>query len=525
MKLSKFPLLEGLLSHYNSHPHSFHVPGHKYGAALIHTASFLEKMTLDDTEVNTAAERTDFADKRANAAVVDAFHWLSDMMRLDVTELSTTDDLHHPEGIIHEAQQLAAACFGADETFFLTGGSTAGNMALIMAACNPGDLILVQRNVHKSVINGLTLAGARAVFMPSSRHEESGLYTLPSLDTVEQALRLYPEAKAVFLTNPNYYGLSMPLTRYAEVIHRDNRLLLVDEAHGAHYSMHPDFPESALRSGVDGVVQSTHKTLTAMTMGAMLHAQGPRINREALRNALAMIQSSSPSYPIMASLDITRGILDTIGSAWFEPGLAAASELRRWLKDEESIFSALEVEDPLRIVIYDITSTLSGYELLRRLEEHNCWAEMADNRYVVLLIGASAEITDMVTIKRALQQISDSIGNDALIELKEIKEIKEFAKSATAKRSARVKQTISDPVDFDRRLLSEEEMRIVSVSQAAGFRSADTIIPYPPGIPLLYKGELITNEIIEEMASLAKDGAKCQGAFDPSLRTIRILTR
>ena len=188
----------------------------------------------------------------------------------------------HQQVLLLKAQELAARSFGAEETFFLVGGSTSGNLAMILAICEPGQQIIVQRNAHKSVLNGLALAGAKAIFIMPQTDPVSGLEIVPELSVVEEALVRYPDAKGVFLTNPSYYGLSVDLETYASLIHRYEKLLLVDEAHGAHYGLHPEFPTSALQAGADAVVQSTHKTLSALTMGAMLHVQGKRMDREAL---------------------------------------------------------------------------------------------------------------------------------------------------------------------------------------------------------------------------------------------------
>ncbi|WP_158702797.1 aminotransferase class I/II-fold pyridoxal phosphate-dependent enzyme, partial [Paenibacillus faecalis] len=288
MDRERAPLIEALLTYKNKANISFHVPGHKNGKVYD---------GIQDAEL------------------------FSEVMKIDVTEISGTDDLHHPEGVIREAQLLAADCFGAEESFFLVGGSTAGNLAMVLTVCSqPGDLILLQRNVHKSVLNGLMLAGARAVFLEPQIDEYSGLAVMPSQETVRAALAAYPEAKAVFVTSPNYYGMGSDLKELADLCHANEVPLLVDEAHGAHYGMHPDLPESALSCGADGVVQSTHKMLSAMTMGSMLHVQGRLLDRSLLRQRLAMVQSSSPSYPVMASLDLARRLLHAQGPGAFTAG-------------------------------------------------------------------------------------------------------------------------------------------------------------------------------------------------------------
>ncbi len=285
------PLYEAVIAHASKGAVSFHVPGHKSAKGAAGAGS--------DT--------------------------LSGVMSIDFTEIAGLDDLHHPQGAIMEAQQLAAQCFGADATFFLVGGSTVGNMAMILSVCEPGELLLVQRNVHKSVIHGLMLAGARAVFLPPRRDTQTVQLVGVEPEAVSKALDLYPEAKGILVSNPNYYGLGMELKQLAELAHRHDKPLLVDEAHGAHYGFHPLLPASAISCGADVVVQSTHKMLSAMTMGAMLHVKGNRVEQGLLRQRLVMLQSSSPSYPIMASLDLSRMQMHTAGRESIQRGLEAVN--------------------------------------------------------------------------------------------------------------------------------------------------------------------------------------------------------
>lgn len=492
MKHLQAPLFEALVRHYDTSPVSFHVPGHRYG-----------QVYENDHEIES--------------------QWLSTIMKLDTTELSSTDDLHHPEGAIAEAQQLAAECFGADETFFLVGGSTSGNLAMILGVCEPGDLIIVQRNVHKSIINGLRLAGARSVFVMPRMDEESGLATTPSYEDIQQALEQYPEAKAVMLTNPNYYGMCTNLRSYAELVHSYDKLLLIDEAHGAHFGFHPSFPESAIQAGADVVVQSTHKTLSALTMGAMLHIQGSRIPRESIRETLAAIQSSSPSFPIMASLDVARVMVDRYRSAWFDKGCASAEAFREWIDKEDRALRVLHKEksskaydrlDPLRIVLWDHTETYSGFELQRLLEEQGCWAEMADLRHVVLVWGGQAGDEDRIKLQAACTLIEQLIKANP-------------AKSGEKKVSVAFYPGNGTPnglrpVEWSRKSRPHHRIPLL---EAEGLEAAEMVIPYPPGIPIVYPGEVLTAQLIGYISALAETGAKFQGAIDSKMQTIAVFPR
>lgn len=489
MNRSYAPLFETLIRLAKQDPVSFHVPGHRYGHTWEHHNS---------------------AESEAYSAI----------MKLDTTELSATDDLHHPEAAIAEAQILAAKRFGAEETFFLVGGSTSGNLALILAVCEPGDLVIVQRNVHKSVINGLRLAGARAVFVMPQTDDKTSLAVTPSLADVKTALDKNPEAKAVFLTNPNYYGMSVNLEPYAALIHAHDKLLLVDEAHGAHYGFHPALPRSAIFSGADAVVQSTHKTLTALTMGAMLHIQGERIPRYEVRQALAIVQSSSPSFPIMASIDISRAMIDRYGTDWFQEGIDSAAAFREWIAHRATALRAIQLSDsdnsnaynqldPLRVVIWDATGAYSGYELQKLLEEQGCWAEMADPRHVVLVFHIKTSLADVEKLIASCLHIEMIIAStDRVI-------------ANTEDRTLLQQPAASDePVLFYRRR-NARTVR-VSLSEAVDTQSAEMVIPYPPGIPIVYPGEHLTMEIIQYIAYLSLQGAKFQGASDPAMKTIEV---
>lgn len=505
------PLISALIRYKEKKDTSFHVPGHKNGGAY--------------------------------SWVDEAKEIFGSILEIDVTEIEGTDNLHQPEGAILEAQQYAARFFGADQTFFLVGGSTAGNQALILSACtNPGDIILVQRNVHKSVIHGLMLAHARAVFLTPEIDPKSGLATIPSVTTVQKALARYPNAKGILLTQPNYYGMvSSILADIVKLCHSYHIPVFVDEAHGAHFGLHSDFPKSALSVGVDGVVQSTHKMLSAMTMGSMLHVQGEYIQRALLAQRLTMIQSSSPSYPIMASLDITRFMLEVYGESIFVEPLMAAQILREGIGrlkryrlispaalmvteaqkrvDEQkadaqqtgaqSGYDAYDTQDPLKIVICDALGIWSGFQLQNKLCEMGCIPEMSDERYVVLSLGQGTTTDDADRLLAALEKLS--------LEEKENK-----AKNFFTWNNWLVEEEVSEPVQFGLSVISDENTEMIPLEQGIGRRSAEMIIPYPPGIPLLYPQELITDHIAKRIMQLRELNATSLGACDPSLKMIKV---
>ena len=306
------PLLEHLIQFSKQNPMSLHVPGHRNGDVYRQLTDLLQQTYYEEL-----------------------LEYMAKLAAIDVTELTHTDDLHDPETVIKEAQDATAKLYGADHSYFLVGGSTAGNLALILSICDTNDYIIVQRNVHKSIINGCKLAGANVIFLNPEYEPITNVAVVPSIETVRQALVEYPQAKAVFLTNPNYYGISVDLTEYVSLVHHHHIPLLVDEAHGAHYGIAPYAPPSALTAGVDAVVQSMHKTLPAFTMGAVLHVQGQYLQQQNIQQQLSMIQSSSPSYVIMASLDVARATLESYGDSWFIQTYNIVNQLTHWLNSEQ----------------------------------------------------------------------------------------------------------------------------------------------------------------------------------------------
>jgi len=483
------PLVAALAAYERRRTASFHVPGHKAGAAYREDPSVSER--------------------------------LGSIGAWDATELRGLDDLHAPEGAIAEAQALAAACFGADRTYFLVGGSTVGNLAAIGAAASAGELVVMQRNVHKSALHALALFGLGAVFVAPERDAATGLYGGVEASAVEEALRRYPEARAVFVTSPNYYGMTADVAALADVAHARGVPLIVDEAHGAHFGHHPRFPRSALQCGADVVVQSTHKMLPALTMGAMLHVQGHRASAERIERWLRMLQSSSPSYPIMASLDWARRELHANGAAMFEPALRAVDRMTEALatSGEESgrageRFGVRRTADPLKPLLYDRYGELSGYALSDKLADAGVYVEMADETYAVLACSAATSEADTDAAVRALREID--VRDPA-----KKKEIRlNFSNTKTlwgASLSSPVYMRADEPLQP-----GSGDCEAVPLERSAGAVSAEMVIPYPPGIPLLYPGERISAQVVDALAALREQGAAVQGVRDRTLRTIAV---
>ncbi len=504
MKPFVAPLYNQIKEHMITSPLGFHVPGHQYGEAM-------DVLKSIDQEA--------------------ASHFRK-VMELDVTELESTDDLHDPHKGIAEAQRLAASTFGAEESFFLVGGSTAGNIAVLLSVVQSGETVIVQRNVHKSIINGLKLAGAKAVFVTPQVDEQTNLLTIPSLKLIKTAIEMYPEAKAVILTNPNYYGIGHRLEQWTELVHQYRIPLIVDEAHGAHYGFHSRLPQSALMAGADAVVQSAHKTLPALTMSAILHVQGLLIDRDLLRYNLTMVQSSSPSFPMLISMDISRAMIDFMGERLFEPSIELAEQFRQWMLQRKgrlrcAVSSSQTVSqpvsqtqtehqtsnlqrDPLRILIYDDEQKWSGFQLQAMLASKGIWTEMSNEKYTVLIITIGMKKSAIERLKHAVYIIEETGQNNS-----SVSPINDL-------RNEQIEERISSLVQFNRMPISRKDTVIINIDQAAGKYAAEAVIPYPPGIPLLYEGEAWTRESIAQVRRLTAAGARFQGASDITMNLVPV---
>lgn len=462
MKQDRTPLLDQLIYHHKNNPISLHVPGHKYGRLIQHPK----------------------------------YSAYRDILKLDATELSGLDDLHHPEGIIMEAEMLLADVYGTKKSYFLVNGSTVGNLAMILAVLQKDNIVLVQRNCHKSILNGIELAQARPIFLGPDYDENWGVTGCVSPEIIARALEMYPEAKALIVTYPSYYGMVNDLQRIIRHAHDVNIPVLVDEAHGAHFISGGNFPKSSLQFGADIVVQSAHKTLPAMTMGSYLHLNSQRIEKNRLEHYLRILQSSSPSYPIMASLDMARNY---IGNYSEDDHAYLHDQLARFIVglSENDGIKVLNYKkqkgDPLKITLQSQTE-LNGFEMQEAFENEGIFTELADPHNVLLVLpllkkGMEFQFTEIITgINRALQSV---------------------------KRKLRILNKVDYQPAISTLEVSREEtvglyQRKVSLLDSIGEIAAEKVTPYPPGIPLLFPGERITGTIIEQIQHLAETGARFQ---------------
>ncbi|WP_243647137.1 aminotransferase class I/II-fold pyridoxal phosphate-dependent enzyme [Scopulibacillus darangshiensis] len=475
MNQFKTPLLDALTRYKKNQYCSFHVPGHKDG--LI----FPEK----------------------------GRHLFKDVLSIDGTEVDGLDDLYQPMGPIQEAQALLAEYYGTIRSYFLVNGSTVGNLTMVLSTCQSGDQVLVQRNSHKSIFNALKLAKVDPIFISPTIDPETHLPVGIDEGALTRALDLYPDAKALILTYPNYYGMASEcVNSVIQMAHQKGVLVLVDEAHGAHFKMGGPVPESTIDMGADVIVHSAHKTLPAMTMGSYLHINSETISINKIENVLSMLQSSSPSYPIMASLDLARYHLAAMPKDQMERALFQVDQFAKKLNNIPQIKRIHPSPgkyrlDPFKHLLR-APDGMTGYRLQDILMAAGIYPELADPDHVLLVSG----IGDCMDEKNPIDRI-----NKCLNGLQAIKE--------------RQRDNCNMPPSVSHLEIAYEDMadlpeKAVPLNEAIGYVLSEDLIPYPPGIPLVLQGEKMTADGVKSVQSWLAAGATFQGSKTVQTEKVKV---
>lgn len=420
---------------------------------------------------------------------------ISKAMVYDLTELTGLDDLHAPKQSIAEAEKLLTAYHKTKKSVFLVNGSTVGNLAMLYGTCHPGDNVIIQRNCHKSIHNAINLIGINPIYITPVW--DSATKTAASIDliAIKKAIKQYNNISAIVLTTPNYYGvIAEQLEEITTYCHSKNIIVLIDEAHGAHFGVTEHFPKSALDYGADIVVQSAHKTLPAMTMGAYLHINSDRVNQQKILTYLQMLQSSSPSYLIMASLDDARQYKATYtlqDFVYFNEKKQAFIALLQSIEGIQIVCS----EDPLKLLVR--YQGITGFMLQEKLEKHGVYCELADIYQVLMILPLLK-----VNISYPFEQIAQAI--------KEACKDLQYTNMQSPKPSVDYVQNITQPKYGVIEVLHYEQ-EYVPLQEAIGRTAAETFIPYPPGIPICLAGEVITEDMLKQLTNLNQVGAYFQG--------------
>lgn len=426
----------------------------------------------------------------------------------DITQVLGMDDIHRPESVCRHAQELAAAAFGAERTYFLINGSSCGNHAMLMATLGPGDKVLMARNSHRSAMGGLLLCGAQAVFFETPYDPQMKVFHAPTVEIVERALEQNPDVKALFFTSPTYYGVTADLEGLITLAHQRNLIVIVDEAWGAHLNFHPELPGSAVAAGADLVIQSTHKMLSGLTQTAMLHSNGTRVERSRLESVLRLLQSTSPSCLLVASLDATRRQMALEGESLLGPVLGLAHRTRSRLQELPGVRcfgrpGGVAGWDPTRLTISATEVGWSGYQLEEYLrEEHNIQVELSDlfNVLALLTMGHREEHAD-----RLVQAIA-ALPHRTPLRLPEVGFPLPIPQGRLTQREA-----------------FQSEHKSVCWEEAEGCVSAEMLTTYPPGIPVICPGELFSRQLLDYIRLEHASGCQIEGAHDPTLNSVRVV--
>lgn len=475
----KTPLFDALLEFRDQKITPFDVPGHKRGVG--------------------------------NPKLTEYFG--NNLMDIDVNSMKQLDNLSNPIGVIREAEELMADAYGSDYAFFLVNGTTSGVQTMIMSTCKPGDKIILPRNVHKSAVNALILSSAIPIYVQPETHPELGFCTGITVEALIEAMDENPDAKAVFVANPTYYGATSDLEQIIKIAHENGMAVLVDEAHGAHLPFSDELPPSAMMLGADIAAVSLHKTGGSLTQSSVLLLNEGFIEYSMVKRMLNLTQTTSASYLLMASLDVARSNLVINGKQRFKEILDLTREVREEINKIDGCY-AFSKELLNNAGVYDFDETKLGinvaelgisgfdvYDILRK--DYNIQMELADTHNVLGIVSIGDTKENLYKLVEALEDISKKHKKEKLMI-----------------------QTLS--LDNPQMVVTPRDAfyshkKLVLIDEAIGEVSGESIMAYPPGIPIVTPGEKITKTMVEYIKFLKKHNSILNGTEDPNADYINIL--
>ena len=486
----KMPFVEALESYKEQHFVPFHTPGHKIG---VEAPQLLK-------------------------------NWMGPALPYDLGVMYALDDLHEPERELKEAQDLTAELYGADFCWFSINGTTALIEAMIMGTVGPDEIIIIPREAHRSVISGLVLSGAKPVYMDCDFDERWGIPLGVSLENAIKSMDAHPEAKAILLVYPNYYGVGIDIVNIIQEAHKRGLIVLVDEAHGPHLPFSESLPIEAIEAGADLVAQSTHKSVGSLTQTSWLLGQDKKIDKRRITQMHQMLQSTSPNYIFLASLDMARHQLATAGNDL----VSRAVELSMYLREELNKISgiaAMEYTDiQERVINYDCTKVLidakelglTGIAFERMLREHHIEVELVQAHHVLVLITIGDTNESVTALIKAVQAVSKKV----LRAFKEFNKTEEEQLQDISKDSALLPAPIVRITPRNAMYANREQ---IPLKEALHRIAGETIAYYPPGIPCVAVGEEISASVLQYIENRKALGYVPNGSDDMTLETIWVL--
>lgn len=481
MDQTRTPLLDAIMDYVNLKPAYFRIPGHRFERGI----SSRWKDVVGDN-----------------------------IFKFDLTETPMTDDLHNPEGAIKEAQNLAREVFNAEHSYFLVNGTTCGNEAMIITTAFAGQKVAIPRNAHKSALMGLIIGGAEPVYLAPELSKEWGIQGGISPESVEKMFRENPDCKGVMVVSPTYYGICSDLRSIAKICHEHNAVLMVDEAHGAHMYFSDQLPDGALVQGADMCAQSIHKVTGSLTQSSMLHVNSKLVDIDRLEATLHIVQSTSPSYLLMTSLDVARYELAVNGREMISNAVNLSDYAREEINKIDGIIcvgedltgaAGVKELDTTRLIISARKLGLTGFKLKAMLFEN---------------YGVDLELSDYINVLAIVTFANTKEDIDRLIDaLKDIAQKNKGGKE--------IENEIFLP-EVPPRVLTPREAyfsvkRDIPWKEARGKVAGEMIAPYPPGIPVIYQGEIVTDQVWEYIENYRVRGRHLHGPADSNLNSFKII--
>ncbi|MBR3654173.1 MAG: aminotransferase class I/II-fold pyridoxal phosphate-dependent enzyme [Elusimicrobia bacterium] len=480
-KQSKVPIFDTLLGHAKRNVTSFHTPGHKNGKGI---DPVLKEVTGDG------------------------------LYKFDVTVFDEVDSLHDPVGPIKKAEELMAQAYGVKHSLFLVNGTSVGNIAMFLSACDPGDSIIVSRSSHKSIMGGIILSGVWPIWLQPTIDQNLDIIFNSTYEEIKQALEMYPEARAVFLTSPTYNGVATEVKKIADLCHRKGKILLVDEAHGPHLKFNDKLPMSAVDAGADLCVQSTHKILSALSQGSVLHHNSKLVDINRVKKIVSMLQTTSPQYLTLASIDLARRQAVLHGKEMFDKVIEAAEWARKEINEKIPNMRCLTKSDikdrnfdlDLTKLTINVTKTgLSGYEVDEILaKKYNIQVDCSDTFNLIAIMGIGSDMDDVQKLVSALKEIS--------------KNYKGTQKNWILKIPSLATEMVMTP----REVFLSHDIKKIPLAKSVGHVSAQVLTPYPPGIPVVIPGERISKEICDYLVEMASKGIRISGQEGDVLKMVKV---
>ena len=431
---------------------------------------------------------------------------------LDANSPIGLDHLNKPKGVILEAEDLMADACRADKAYFLTNGTTTGILAMIMSVCKANDKIIMPRNVHKSVINGLILSGAVPVFIKPNIDQDLGIANDITYESVEKAIKAHPDARALFVINPTYFGVGSDLKNIVKLAHQHDMIVMADEAHGAQLYFSDLLPISAMEAGVDISASSMHKTAGSFTQSSIILAQGDRINHQRLRATLNMLQSTSPSSLLMASIDVARKTMVFKGEERIKKLVKMADDVRKKLKTIAGIKVADKPYfkekgcydfDQTKIIIKVSELGLSGFEVYQMMKaKFNIQLELAESHIVLAILTIGTKQSDLNRLYEAFKKLANDY-----YKIKDKLPKVEF--------SYMFPEAYSRPRDA-----YHAPKLVVSLDEAVNEVAGESVMIYPPGIPIVIPGEIITQDVVDDIKFYSTNSKALQSDLDDTMITI-----